>query len=93
MKKNWKLKLKIINTRELTLSTESNKIKIQYSPFEHDIVEKLIDKQVRSNNVILFNFLEIRMKLIQKILNTFLLTWTRIFYILSFWKIKSTISD
>lgn len=93
MKKNWKLKLKIINTEELTLSTESNKIQIQYSPFEHDIVEKLIDKQVRSNNVILFNFLEIRMKLIQKILNTFLLSWTRIFYILSFWKIKSTISD
>lgn len=58
MKKNWKLKLKIINTEELILWTESNKIQIQYSPFEHDIIEKFMDKQVRSNNVILFNLPE-----------------------------------
>lgn len=58
MKKNWKLKLKIVNTEELTLATESNKTQIQYSPFEHDIIEKLMNKQVISNNVILFNLPE-----------------------------------
>ncbi|XP_050443857.1 uncharacterized protein LOC126847563 isoform X2 [Adelges cooleyi] len=54
MEENRNLKLKIVNIEERLLSVENNK----RSSSEHDAMEELMDRQVRSNNIILFNLPE-----------------------------------
>jgi hypothetical protein len=59
MEENRDLKLKIINIEERVLCIENNKTQTgQHSSFEHDVIKELMDRQVRSNNVILFNLPE-----------------------------------
>ena len=56
MEENRNLKLKIGNIEERILSIENNGN--QHSSFEHDVIEELMDRQLRSNNIILFNLPE-----------------------------------
>lgn len=58
MEENRNLKLKIGNIEERISSIENNRNLNQHSSFEHDVIEELMDRQVRSNNVILFNLPE-----------------------------------
>ncbi|XP_008179353.1 uncharacterized protein LOC103308181 [Acyrthosiphon pisum] len=58
MEENRNLKKKNSNIEESVLCIENNKTQIQHSSFEHDIIEELMDRQVRSNNIILFNLPE-----------------------------------
>lgn len=57
MEENRNLKLKIVNIEERILCIE-NKTQIQQYSFEHDTIDELMDRQVRSNNFILFNLPE-----------------------------------
>ncbi|KAE9523488.1 hypothetical protein AGLY_016040 [Aphis glycines] len=58
MEENHNLKLKIVNIEERISCIENNKTQIQQHSFEHDTTDELMDRQVRSNNVILFNLPE-----------------------------------
>ncbi|XP_050053165.1 uncharacterized protein LOC114128065 [Aphis gossypii] len=58
MEENRYLKLKIVNIEERISCIENNKTQIQQYSFEHDTTDKLMDRQVKSNNVILFNLPE-----------------------------------
>lgn len=58
MEENRDLKLKISNIEVRILCLKNNKTQTQHSSFEHDVIEELMDRQVRSNNVILFNLPE-----------------------------------
>jgi len=54
MEENRNLKLKIVNIEERILYIENNKTQIQQYSIEHGTIDELMDRQVRSNNVILF---------------------------------------
>ncbi|KAF0705893.1 Uncharacterized protein FWK35_00025383, partial [Aphis craccivora] len=58
MDENRDLKLKISNIEVRILCLKNNKTQTQHSSFEHDVIEELMNRQVRSNNVILFNLPE-----------------------------------
>jgi uncharacterized protein YhaN len=50
MEENRSLKIKIGNIEERMLTLEKNNTQAEHSSFEHDIIEELMDRQVRSNN-------------------------------------------
>lgn len=56
--KSRTFKVKIANIEERVLCIENNKTQFQHSSVEHDVIEELMGRQVRSINIILFNLPE-----------------------------------